>query len=125
MKKISLICSVVLLLFSCKDKPKDENNEIAEVKQYTIEQFMNNEKASANGFSSDNSKVLVTSNRSGIFNMYTISAAGGELTPITQSDSASVYGISYFPDDDRILFRIDGNGDEIFKIFVKDRRGIR
>src|SRR5690606_23125212 len=86
---------------------------------------MSNEKASANGFSSDNSKVLVTSNRSGIFNMYTTSAEGGELKPITQSDSASIYGISYFPDDDRILFRMDGNGDEIFKIFVKDSSGIK
>src|SRR5690606_1204410 len=125
MKKISLICSVVLLLFSCKDKPKDENNEIAEVKQYTIEQFMSNKKASANGFSSDDSKVLVTSNRSGIYNMYNVAAEGGELKPITQSDSASIYGISYFPDDDRILFRMDGNGDEIFKIFVKDSSGIK
>ena len=125
MKNISLICSALLLLFSCKDKPKDDNKEVAEVKQYTIEQFMNNEKASANGFSSDNSKVLITSNRSGIFNMYTTSVEGGELTPITQSDSASVYGISYFPEDDRILFRMDGNGDEIFKIFVKDSSGIK
>ena len=125
MKNLSLICSALILLSSCKDKQKNESNEIAEVNQYTIEQFMGNENASANGFSNDNSKVLVTSNRSGIYNMYTISAEGGELAPITQSDSASIYGISYFPDDDRILFRMDGNGDEIFKIFVKDSSGIK
>ncbi len=125
MKNLSLICSALILLFSCKDKQKNESNGVAEIKQYTIEQFMGNENASANGFSADNSKVLVTSNRSGIYNMYTISAEGGELVPITQSDSASIYGISYFPDDDRILFRMDGNGDEIFKIFVKDSNGIK
>ncbi len=125
MKNFSLICSVLLLFVACKDKPKDETNELAEVKTYTIEQFMGNENASANGFSPDKSKVLITSNRSGVYNMYNVSAEGGDFMPITQSDSASVYGISYFPDDDRILFRMDGNGDEIFKIFVKDSNGIK
>ncbi|CAM3471020.1 S9 family peptidase [Aequorivita lipolytica] len=125
MKNFSLICSVLLLLVSCKDKPNEQTKEVAEVKTYSIEQFMGNENASANGFSPDKSKVLVTSNRSGIYNMYNVSAEGGEFMPITQSDSASVYGISYFPDDDRILFRMDGDGDEIFKIFVKDSNGIK
>lgn len=125
MKNFSLICSVLLLFVACKDKTKDETKEIAEVKTYTIEQFMGNENASANGFSPDKSKVLITSNRSGVYNMYNVSAEGGDFIPITQSDSASVYGISYFPDDDRILFRMDGNGDEIFKIFVKDSNGIK
>src|SRR5690606_19560314 len=125
MKNFSLICATLVLLASCKDKPKGETNEVAEVKTYTIEQFMGNENASANGFSPDKSKVLITSNRSGVYNMYTVPTEGGEFMPITQSDSASVYGISYFPDDDRILFRMDGNGDEIFKIFVKDSNGIK
>ncbi|MDN3723711.1 alpha/beta fold hydrolase [Aequorivita sp. SDUM287046] len=125
MKNVLFICSILTLFFSCKEKSENENNEISEVKQYSIEQFMGNENASANGFSADKSKVLITSNRSGIYNMYTMETEGGELTPITQSDSASVYGISYFPDDDRILFRMDGNGDEIFKIFVKDSNGIK
>ncbi|MGB3344967.1 MAG: alpha/beta fold hydrolase [Aequorivita sp.] len=125
MKKISLIFSALLLVIACKDKAKDDTKEVAEVKTYTIEQFMGNENASANGFSPDKSKVLITSNRSGVYNMYNVSVEGGEFIPVTQSDSASVYGISYFPDDDRILFRMDGNGDEIFKIFVKDSSGIK
>ena len=125
MKNISIICSVLFLLFSCKDKKKDESKVVAEVKSYSIEQFMGNENASANGFSPDKSKVLITSNRSGVYNMYNVSAEGGEFMPITQSDSASIYGISYFPEDDRILFRMDGNGDEIFKIFMKDSNGIK
>ena len=125
MKNISLICSVLILLFSCKDNSNDKREAVSEVNTYTIEQFMGNENASANGFSPDKSKVLITSNRSGVYNMYNVSAEGGEFMPITKSDSASVYGISYFPDDERILFRMDGNGDEIFKLFVKDSSGIR
>ncbi|WP_103866325.1 S9 family peptidase [Aquimarina sp. I32.4] len=126
MKKLILFSLGVLLLYSCKQEKEKKEEVVTPIKidQYSIEQFMDNENAFANGFSSDKSKVLMTSNRSGIFNMYTTPSQGGEFTPITKSDTASVYGISYFPQDDRILFRMDGNGDEIFKIFVKDSSGI-
>ena len=84
---------------------------------------MDNEAVFGGSFSPDKSKLLVSSNRSGIYNMYTVPSDGGEFTPITASDSASVFGISYFPNDDRILYRMDGNGDEIFHLYVKDTTG--
>ena len=119
MKKAAFYLLAVAVLYACKDNTV-ELAETVEIDQYSIEQFMDNENAFSNGFSSDKSKVLITSNRSGIYNIYSTPVAGGEMMQITQSDSASVFGISYFPDDDRILFRMDGNGDEIYKIFVKD-----
>lgn len=120
MKKCITLIACIFLVVACKENAKENETAVKEIKQYTIEQFMDNENAFANGYSSDKSKVLMTSNRSGIYNMYTMPSGGGELTPITQSDSASIYGISYFPEDDRILFRMDGNGDEIYKIYMKD-----
>ena len=126
MRKLITFSLGMLMIFSCKQEEKASQKEQPKpLSQYSIEQFMDVENAFANGFSPDNKTVLMTSNRSGIYNMYTVPAGGGELKPITQSDSASVYGISYFPEDDRILFRMDGNGDEIFKIFVKDSSGIQ
>lgn len=125
MKKLILLSLGFLLFISCKEEKKEETTQVEEIQQYSIEQFMNNENAFANGYAPDKSKVLMTSNRSGIYNMYTVPAAGGELSPITKSDSASVFGISYFPNDDRILFRMDGNGDEIYKIYMKDSSGIK
>ena len=126
MRKLITFSLGMLMIFSCKQEEKASQKEQPEhLSQYSIEQFMDVENAFANGFSPDNKTVLMTSNRSGIYNMYTVPAGGGELKPITQSDSASVYGISHFPEDDRILFRMDGNGDEIFKIFVKDSSGIK
>ena len=124
MKKSLIIFFGVILFFSCKEQEKEIAKTI-EVKEYTIEQFMDNESSFTNGFSSDKTKVLLTSNRSGIYNMYTTTSTGEELMPITKSDSASVFGISYFPEDDRILFRMDGNGDEIFKIYMKDGSEIK
>ncbi|WP_299678462.1 S9 family peptidase [uncultured Dokdonia sp.] len=124
-KAVYLIVCFTLILFSCKEQVKEKSQEERTVAQYSIEQFMDNESAGANGFSANKSKVLITSNRSGINNIYSTPVKGGELTPITQSDSSSIYGISYFPKDDRILFSMDGNGDEIFKIFMKDENGIK
>jgi len=117
MKQFSLVTALLLLLFSCGKKETKKEREIG---QYTIAQFMDNETVFGSGFSPDNSKVLVTSNRSGIFNMYTLPASGGEMTPLTASDSSSVYSISYFPNDERILFMMDGNGDEIYKLFLME-----
>lgn len=117
MKCYSLMTAVLLLLFSCGKKETKTEREIG---QYNIAQFMDTEAVFGSGFSPDNSNVLVTSNRSGIYNMYTLPASGGEMKPITSSDSSSVYSISYFPNDERILFRMDGNGDEIYKLFVME-----
>lgn len=116
MKKFLVFTLVSLLLISCKQK----ETKPREVAGYTIEQFMDNENVFDRNLSPDKSKLLVTSDRSGIFNMYTIDVATAAFEALTQSDSASVYAISYFPADERILFRMDGNGDEIFKLFVKD-----
>ena len=125
MKKPIVLLLAVLLSIACKETKNEEVAENREIQQYTIEQFMDNENSFANGYNANKSKVLMTSNRSGIYNMYTTPATGGELTPVTKSDSASIFGISYFPEDDRILFRMDGNGDEIFKIYMKDGENIQ
>ena len=126
MKKIITMGLCLLVAFACKEEKKEiEVATARQVSEYSIEQFMDNENAFANGYSADKTKVLITSNRSGIYNMYTVPTTGGELMPVTASDSASVFGISYFPEDDRILFRMDGNGDEIYKIFMKDKDGIK
>jgi dipeptidyl aminopeptidase/acylaminoacyl peptidase len=114
---------LLVLLFSCKEEKQEE--EKREVATYSIEQFMDNEAVYGGSFSPDNSKLLVTSNRSGILNMYTVPTSGGEFTPVTGSDTSSVYAISFFPNDERILFRMDDNGDEVYKIFVKDGDSIQ
>ncbi len=119
MKNQFLLFAILLSFMSCK-KEAEKKEEKREIASYTIEQFMDNESVFGGSFSPDNSKLLVTSNRSGIFNMYTVPTTGGEFTPLTSSDSASVFAISYFPEDERILFRMDDNGDEIYKLFVMD-----
>ncbi len=125
MKKSILLVVVLASILACKkDAPKDEKQALVEnLKSYTIEQMMDNEAIGGGSFSPDKSKLLISSNRSGIYNMYTVPTEGGEFTPLTKSDSASIFGISYFPNDERMLFRMDNNGDEIFHIYMRDTLG--
>lgn len=125
----SFLLLVAVLAGACQTKPETEAQNTPDQaanttpRQYTIEQFINNERVFGDSFSADKSRILVTSNRSGIFNLYTIPVAGGEYTPLSQSDSASIYAISFFPKDDRILFRMDDNGNEIFQLYMMDQQG--
>ena len=102
----------------------DSSDATAEIQQYTIEQFMDNESIGGGSFSTDGSHLLVSSNRTGIFNAYRIPVAGGALEPLTQSDTSSIFVVSNFPEDDRFLFRMDGNGDEIYHLYVQDESGV-
>ncbi|WP_435263918.1 S9 family peptidase [Tenacibaculum sp. nBUS_03] len=119
MKKIFLIVAISLSVIACKTEKKTNKS----LKKYSITQMMDNESVAGGSFSPDNSKLLVTSNRSGIYNMYTVSTADGTFEPITKSDSSSVFATSYFPKDNRMLFRMDNNGDEIYHIFMRDLDG--
>jgi dipeptidyl aminopeptidase/acylaminoacyl peptidase len=125
MKKIPLLFALMLLIISCKDDKKqtDKKDVAQDVKQYSIEQIMDNERVFGGSFSPDKTKLLITSNRSGIYNMYTVPTKGGDYTPITKSDSISIYSVAFFPEDERILYRMDNNGDEIFHLFVKNTDG--
>ena len=125
MKNILLILLVLISVISCKnDQGKIKKQAIVDnLKSYTIEEMMDNESIFGGSFSPDNSQLLVTSNKSGIYNMYKVPVDGGEFEPLTRSDSSSVFGISYFPNDERMLFRMDNNGDEVYHIYLRDTTG--
>ncbi|GGK45677.1 MULTISPECIES: S9 family peptidase [Flavobacteriaceae] len=123
MKKI-IYYLLPILLIACNTEPKEADNSVQNLKEYSINQFMDNESVNGGSFSTDKSKLLVTSNRTGVYNMYTVSTKTGEFIPESKSDSSSVFSISYFPNDDRILFRMDDNGNELNHIYMKDSTGI-
>jgi len=123
MKTTFLGFGLLILLFSCKEDKTDQAMVNREIKQYTIEQFMDNEAIGGGSFSSDNSSLLISSNRSGIYNVFTVPSEGGEMRAITTSDSTSIFAESYFPNDNRMLLSADGNGDEIDHLFVRDLEG--
>src|SRR5687768_15642449 len=72
-------------------------------KQYKIEDFIETVGVSGASFSADESRILFSSNKSGIWNTYSMPVGGGEWTALTRSATDNNYAVSYFPDDDRVL----------------------
>ena len=96
-------------------------------RQYTIDQFLTTTSISGASFSADESRILFSSNKTGIWNAYTIPVAGGDWTPVTKSTTDSTYAVSFFPKDDRILLTRDQGGNELNHLYVllERRQGAR
>ena len=74
-------------------------------------------------FSPDGAAVLITSDASGIFNAYSVPAAGGAPLALTESTTDSIFAVSWFPADRRILYAADEGGNELDHLFVRAADG--
>jgi dipeptidyl aminopeptidase/acylaminoacyl peptidase len=92
-------------------------------RQYTIEEFMSNVAIWGGGFSPDETKVLYTSNETGIYNAFAMPTQGGQPYQLTADTANSLFAISFFPNDERILYEQDRNGDENFHLFMLTKDG--
>ncbi|KPJ88895.1 MAG: hypothetical protein AMS18_13035 [Gemmatimonas sp. SG8_17] len=94
-----------------------------DVQQYTVADFYENDQYFGASFSPDKSRLLVTSNMTGVYNAYTIPVEGGEPLALTESTDDAIRAISFFPNDDRILYLQDDGGNELDHVFVRDPDG--
>ena len=67
-------------------------------------------------------KILVSSERSGSGTLRA-SGGGGPPQPLTQSTTNSIFALSYFPADERILYSSDEGGNELTHIYVRSADG--
>jgi dipeptidyl aminopeptidase/acylaminoacyl peptidase len=93
------------------------------VKRYTIEQFMDTTRVGGSSFSSDESQLLFDSNKTGIFNVYTVPVRGGAAKQLTDSTKESTYAVSYFPSDPRFIYTYDRGGNENSHLYVREAGG--
>lgn len=89
---------------------------------YTIEQFLGTTNYFGSSFSPDGSKVLVSSDQTGVFNAYALPLAGGEAVQLTRS-TETVRVAGYFPHDERFLFLADQGGNELTHVYVRELDG--
>lgn len=122
MKKLIVLFAAISML-ACEHQKQKESTEVREIQTYTIDQFFDNVSVGGGYFSPDESKLLIGNNSTGIYNVYEIPVSGGDPVPITMSDTSSAFAISYFPEDERILFSMDNNGDEISHIYLRELDG--
>jgi dipeptidyl aminopeptidase/acylaminoacyl peptidase len=91
--------------------------------QYSVEDFYKNSEYFGASWSPDRQRLLVSSNKSGIWNAYAVPAGGGEPQPLTQSTTNSIFALSYFPGDERVLYSSDQGGNELTHIYVRHPNG--
>ena len=118
MKALLLALSTLLLLGCATSEPT-----VQAPQQYSIEQFYENVSLGGGSFSPDEDKLLISSNESGIYNLYEIDIASGERTALTNSTQESYFAESYFPNDERFVFSFDEGGDENYTIQMMSADG--
>lgn len=123
--RILLLVTVALLLAACKSTPEPEIvlAQAQPVPTYSAETFFDNETVVGNDISYDDSAVLVTSDNTGVFNVYRYPIDGSEPTQLTFSRADAYRGISWFPADDRFLYSADEGGNELTHIYVQTPAG--
>lgn len=87
-------------------------------RQYGIEEFVASTGLTGASFTHDESRILFSSNRTGVWNAWTVPRGGGEWTARTSSVDHNVYGLSAFPADDRLLVTRSVGGDELDHLSV-------
>jgi dipeptidyl aminopeptidase/acylaminoacyl peptidase len=110
------ILLVIVLICGCKQSEEPP-------KQYTVAQFMDIVQINGGAFSPDDSKILISSKETGIYNAVEIDCKTGEQKPLTMSTDDAIFGYSYFPKDNRVIYGSDKGGNEITHIYVLNHDG--
>jgi len=110
MKRINLLIFLIVAGVFAQDQEGP--------KEYSIEQFYENTRVGGGQFSNDESKLLISSDESGIFNVYEINLADGSRRAVTNSENESFFAVDYVPNTEDILYSADKGGNEISHIYL-------
>ncbi len=119
----AFLAAPVALQAQPQAKPVSQPVAARQVKRYTIEQFMDTVRVSGSSFSPDEKSVLFSSNKTGIFNAYTVPTAGGAPKQLTNSTKESTFAVSYLPTDSRVIYTYDRGGNENSHLYVLEADG--
>ena len=125
-RSVHLVAAVILGACTTADSKQESQGSAGRTftpTQYSVDDFYKNSEFFGASWSPDRQKLLVSSNKSGIWNAYAVPAGGGEPQPLTQSTTNSVFALSYFPADERVLYSSDQGGNELTHIYVRHPNG--
>lgn len=118
-----------LLLVACGKPAPEPTSSAAEpvqqatsevtVPQYSAETFFDTTTLYGSSINHDGTAVLVTSDASGIYNVYSYPIDGSAPTQLTNSTTDAIRGISWFPKDNRLLYTADQGGNELNHVYVR------
>ena len=124
MKKLTLLLMFISII-ACKqsESKNEEKIEPKEITQYSIEQFYKNKKVNGGAFNNNETKLLVSSNETGIFNVFEIDIESVQKKQLTFSEKESFFAIDEVPDTKLILYTSDKGGDENNHIYLLNEDG--
>ena len=124
-----LLALTASLLLACGKAPEvpatPQAAAAAPVKlsQYTPEQFYATKSYLGNDINASGDAMLVASDETGVFNLYKVSVDGKNWQPLTQSTTDAIMPVSWFPQDDRVLYSADQGGNELDHLYVRELDG--
>jgi len=120
---LSIAALLLLLPLSACQTGQSEPEAPAPVPEYTIAQFMGNTALNGLSFSPDGQKLLVSTDASGVFNVYAYPVDGGEPRQLTSSSDDARFAVGYLPDGERFLSIGDQGGNELDHLYVHQPDG--
>ena len=110
MKSFLKLITVFFLVISCTDSQN--------IQQYSIETLMSNNRSSGGYFSKDADKLIYSSDKSGIFNIYEVDLSNNEETQLTYSKEESFFVRGYSPSTGEVIYSADKGGNENSHIYI-------
>ncbi|MEN8006551.1 MAG: S9 family peptidase [Candidatus Krumholzibacteriota bacterium] len=119
---LALPCLLAIMAGCASDQTDRMETRTGPSQTYTMEQFVETRSIDGTSFNHDETKLLVRSNESGVFNVYELDLATGKRTPVTEGEETT-FAVAYMPWDDRILFSRDKDGSENNHLFLRELDG--
>lgn len=94
------------------------------VPEYSARRFFETVSIRGGSISHDGTRVLVTSDASGVPNVYAQPVDGGPPIALTESTTSPITGVGWFPADDRVLVTADQEGNELNHLYVRKPNGM-
>ena len=120
---VALLAAVVAPAVAYGQQATRDTAKVFTPATYAVADFYRNTSYRGASWSADRRRLLVSSNRTGIWNAYAIPVSGGAAQPLTQSTTDAVFAQSYFPHDDRVVFTSDHGGNELTHVYVRNADG--
>ncbi len=109
---LMVICAGSIL--SCK-----KASEVRMPQQYTIEQLYDNVDIYGSDFNKDETKILIGTNKSGIYNIGEMTLSDTSISMLTSSPNDAFFAVNYISGTDQFIYSADKGGDENSHLYVK------
>ncbi|MFK8028728.1 MAG: alpha/beta fold hydrolase [Gammaproteobacteria bacterium] len=132
---LALLVVLSLIMSACSREDGDQvetaepaKRTASEVPRYSAETFFDTTSyslvgSSGHAFSPDSKALLMSSDKTGVFNAFRLPLDGSPAQALTSSVDNAVFALSWFPTDTRILYTYDGGGDELNHVHVREVDG--